>query len=454
MLIFFVLLCMGGAYHVALHRSKRMALQLKRGSMHSQPHHHALLVAIWCGAPALITLLLWHFFTPQIITALVLQHIPENITPLSADATHALLQRVTALASGYGVIGDAAPYEQEAAQQFLQLQQLATLANISLAAVLMLTGTAWALRRITPQAQARLQVETLMRWLLLSCSAVAILTTLGILVSMLGETLRFFSFVPPLDFFLGTEWNPVFSSTTGGTGQYGLLPLLSGTLMVSVIALCVAVPIGLMTAIYLVEYAPSWCRTFAKPVIEVLAGIPTIVYGVFALMVVGPFLTGLGAYFGLSIRATSALTAGLVMGVMIVPFMSSLSDDVLSQVPQALRDGSLGLGATQSETILKVVLPAALPGIIGAFLLAASRAIGETMIVVLAAGNSPHLHGNPFEAVATVTVSIVNQLTGDTDFAGPQSLVAFALGFTLFITTLALNVVALYIVRKFSEQYE
>src|SRR5699024_11057298 len=296
MLIFFVLLCMGGAYHVALHRSKRMALQLKRGSMHSQPHHHALLVAIWCGAPALITLLLWHFFAPQISTALVLQHIPENITPLSADATHALLQRVTALASGYGVIGDAAPYEQEAAQQFLQLQQLATLANISLAAVLMLTGTAWALRRITPQAQARLQVETLMRWLLLSCSAVAILTTLGILVSMLGETLRFFSFVLPLEFFLGTEWNPVFSSTTGGTSQYGLLPLLSGTLMVSVIAVCVAVPIGLMTAIYLVEYAPSWCRTFAKPVIELLAGIPTNVYGVFALMVVGPFLTGLGAY--------------------------------------------------------------------------------------------------------------------------------------------------------------
>lgn len=454
MLILAVLLCMGGVYHLALHRSKRLAVQLKRGSMHSRPHHHALLVAMWCGLPTLIILLVWHFFTPHIITALVLNNTPENLTPLSADDAHVLLQRITALATDYGVIDDARAHEQEAAQQLVRLQQLASLAKVCLAAVAMLVGTVWGLRHINAQAQARIHIETLMRWLLCACAAVAILTTLGILVSMLGETLRFFSFVAPLDFFLGTEWHPVFSSTGGGTGQYGLLPLLSGTLLVSVIALGVAVPIGLMTAIYLVEYAPSWCRTFAKPVIEVLAGIPTIVYGVFALMVVGPFFTEFGAYLGLTIRATSALTAGVVMGIMIVPFMSSLTDDVLSQVPQAMRDGSLGLGATKSETIIKVVLPAALPGIIGAFLLAASRAIGETMIVVLAAGNSPRLHANPFEAVSTVTVSIVNQLTGDTDFAGPQSLVAFALGFTLFITTLVLNIVALSVVRKFSEQYE
>jgi phosphate transport system permease protein len=218
--------------------------------------------------------------------------------------------------------------------------------------------------------------------------------------------------------------------------------------------LLVSVPIGLMTAIYMAEYAPSWFRAFAKPVIEVLAGIPTIVYGVFALMVVGPFFAGIGEAIGIQIRATSALTAGFVMGVMIIPFVSSLSDDIITQVPRSMRDGSLGLGATRSETIRKVVLPAALPGIVGAFLLAASRAIGETMIVVLAAGNSPQLHGNPLEAVSTVTVSIVNQLTGDTDFASPQSLVAFALGLTLFVITLGLNVVALYIVRKYREQYE
>ena len=224
--------------------------------------------------------------------------------------------------------------------------------------------------------------------------------------------------------------------------------------MVSGIALLVAVPLGLMIAIYLAEYASPRFRAWAKPTIEVLAGIPTIVYGVFALMILGPFLKSLGALVGIDINATSALTAGFVMGIMIIPFVSSLSDDIITQVPRALRDGSLGLGATKSETIRQVVLPAALPGIIGAFLLAASRAIGETMIVVLAAGNSPQLHANPLEAVSTVTITIVNQLTGDTDFASPQALVAFALGLTLFVITLGLNIVALYIVRKYREQYD
>jgi len=216
----------------------------------------------------------------------------------------------------------------------------------------------------------------------------------------------------------------------------------------------VAIPLGLMVAVYLAEYAPVKLRNTAKPLIEVLAGIPTIVYGFFALVTVGPFLRDLGASIGLDINATSALTAGVVMGIMIIPFISSLSDDIITQVPKSMRDGSLGLGATKSETILKVVLPAALPGIVGAVLLAASRAIGETMIVVLAAGNSPALTANPFEAVSTVTVTIVNQLTGDNDFSSPQSLVAFALGLTLFVITLLLNVVALVIVRKYREQYE
>lgn len=266
--------------------------------------------------------------------------------------------------------------------------------------------------------------------------------------------LRFFSFVSPFDFFFGTEWNPGFSTSGSAEGSYGLLPLLWGTLMVSGIALLVSVPVGLMIAIYLAEYASSTLRAWVKPAIEILAGIPTIVYGVFALMIIGPFFKMLGEMVGISINATSALTAGFVMGIMIIPFVSSLSDDIITQVPRALRDGSLGLGATKSETIRQVVIPAALPGIIGAFLLAASRAIGETMIVVLAAGNSPLLHVNPLEAVSTVTVTIVNQLTGDTDFASPQALVAFALGLTLFVITLGLNIVALYIVRKYREQYE
>lgn len=292
-------------------------------------------------------------------------------------------------------------------------------------------------------------------WAMIGCSIVAILTTAAIVASLLVEAIRFFTFVSPIDFFFGTVWNPGFSTTGhGSAGEYGLLPLLWGTLMVATIAILVALPIGLMTAIYLTQYASPRLRGVVKPIIEILAGIPTIVYGFFALVTVGPFLAGLGNLLGLDIRATSALTAGIVMGIMIIPFISSLSDDIIRQVPRAMRDGSLGLGATQSETIKRVILPAALPGIVGAFLLAVSRAIGETMIVVLAAGNSPYLRLNPGEPVSTVTVTIVNQLTGDTDFASPQSLVAFALGLTLFAMTLILNVAALYIVRRYREQYE
>src|SRR5690606_29664224 len=249
---------------------------------------------------------------------------------------------------------------------------------------------------------------------LIGCSVVAILTTLGIVLSLVGEAMRFFTFVSPVDFFFGTVWNPRFSSVGSGSGDYGLLPLLWGTLMVATIAMIVALPIGLMTAIYLSQYAPPRVRSTVKPIVEVLAGIPTIVYGFFALVTVGPFLAAIGNSLGIDIRATSARTAGVVMGIMIIPFISSLSDDVIRQVPRAMRDGSLGLGATQSETIKRVILPAALPGIVGAFLLAVSRAIGETMIVVLAAGNSPYLRLNPGEPVSTVTVTIVNQLTGDT----------------------------------------
>ena len=317
-----------------------------------------------------------------------------------------------------------------------------------------LAGLVWAKRHVSQQFRARNQVEKAINVGLILCSGVAILTTIGIVLSMLSEALHFFRFVSPADFFFGTEWNPGFSTSGNAEGSYGILPLIWGTLMVSGIALLVAVPVGLMIAIYLAEYASPNLRSWAKPIIEVLAGIPTIVYGVFALMVIGPFFKMIGEIVGIDINATSALTAGFVMGIMIIPFVSSLSDDIITQVPRALRDGSLGLGATKSETIRQVVLPAALPGITGAFLLAVSRAVGETMIVVLAAGNSPLLHANPFEAVSTVTVTIVKQLTGDTDFASPQALVAFALGLTLFVITLGLNIIALYIVRKYREQYE
>ena len=310
---------------------------------------------------------------------------------------------------------------------------------------------AGALLQITPDYRARNHAETWIKLILMAASVIAILTTLGIVLSMLFETRNFFSQYRWQDFFLSTEWSPNFR----GNSALGILPLLWGTLYISFIALVFAVPIGMFAAIYLSEYASPRMRAIAKPAIEILAGIPTIVYGLFALITVGPFLRDyFAAPLGFGESASSVMTAGLVMGIMLIPFVSSLSDDIINAVPQAMRDGSLGLGATKSETIRQVVLPAALPGVVGAILLAASRAIGETMIVVLGAGAAARMSLNPFEAMTTVTVKIVSQLTGDTDFASPETLVAFALGLTLFVITLGLNVLALYIVRKYREQYE
>ena len=453
-LIVLLLILMGVAYQLGLTRSRSVARNTS-GRMNSRPGYYGWLVALWCGLPALLVFILWTLIEPSVIRSVVFNQLPPDMANLAGHQADSLMRRLNDIASGYGVAGDPAPYEVAAAETLSRLRSIGELAKIAVMASLALAGLFLARGRIHADLRARNHVEKVISFGLLLCSGVAILTTVGIVFSMFGEAMRFFSFVPPTDFFFGTTWNPRFSSTGGNSyGDFGLLPLLWGTLMVSIIALLVAVPLGLMTAIFMSEYAPGWLRSFAKPVIEILAGIPTIVYGVFALMVVGPFFSSLGDMVGIQIRSTSALTAGFVMGVMIIPFVSSLSDDIISQVPQSLRDGSLGMGATKSETIRQVVLPAALPGIVGAFLLAASRAIGETMIVVLAAGNSPILHANPFEAVSTVTVTIVNQLTGDTDFASPQSLVAFALGLTLFVITLGLNVVALYIVRKYREQYE
>jgi len=292
---------------------------------------------------------------------------------------------------------------------------------------------------------------------LIACSSVAILTTLGIVLSVLFESLMFFQKVPWTEFFFGTEWSPqtaLRADQVGSTGAFGAVPLFAGTLLISLIAMLVAVPIGLMAAIYLAEYAPRQVRAWAKPVLEVLAGIPTVVYGFFAALTVAPAIRGWGEALGLTVASESALAAGLVMGIMIIPFVSSLSDDVINAVPQSMRDGSYALGATQSETITRVILPAALAGIVGGILLAVSRAIGETMIVVMAAGMSANLTANPLEAVTTVTVQIVTLLTGDQEFDSAKTLAAFALGLTLFAVTLFLNVIALHIVRKYREQYE
>ncbi len=444
------------AYQIGLSKSRNLAGKGNNSvALHSRPVYYGALVALWCGIPAFLILIIWNLVEPSVLQHIIFNNIPTSVSATLDEAGRdVLIDRVQAIASGFGVTDQAAAYEVAAAQQLAKFQTIGTFAKLAVVISVALAGLVWAKRKVSEQYRARNQVEKTINVALILCSGVAILTTIGIVLSMLTEALHFFKFVSPTDFFFGTEWNPGFSTTGNAEGSYGILPLLWGTLMVSGIALLVAVPIGLMIAIYLAEYASPKLRAWAKPIIEVLAGIPTIVYGVFALMVIGPFFKMVGESVGININATSALTAGFVMGIMIIPFVSSLSDDIITQVPRSLRDGSLGLGATKSETIRQVVLPAALPGITGAFLLAVSRAVGETMIVVLAAGNSPLLHANPLEAVSTVTVTIVKQLTGDTDFASPQALVAFALGLTLFVITLGLNIIALYIVRKYREQYE
>jgi len=300
-------------------------------------------------------------------------------------------------------------------------------------------------------------VEKVIKYILIVCSMIAIFTTIGIVLSVLYESIRFFKAVPITEFLFGLKWSPqmaIRADQVGSSGAFGAIPVFVGTALISGIAMCVAVPIGLMSAIYLSEYANKKFRAAAKPLIEILAGIPTVVYGFFAALTVAPFIRDTGNLLGLGVSSESALAAGLVMGIMIIPFVSSLSDDFINAVPQALRDGAYSLGATQSETIRQVILPAALPGIVGGVLLAVSRAIGETMIVVMAAGLSANLTLNPLETVTTVTVQIVTLLVGDQEFDSPKTLAAFALGLLLFLVTLLLNVIALHVVRKYREQYE
>ena len=314
-----------------------------------------------------------------------------------------------------------------------------------------------AVRLFRRQRQTRRKVEGLFKVFLLLCACLAIFTTIGIVLSVLFEAIRFFSIVPLGDFLFGLEWSPqtaIREDQVGSSGAFGAVPLFTGTLLITVIAMLIAVPLGLLAAVYLSEYANRRTRAVGKPVLEILAGIPTVVYGFFAALTVGPLVRDIAALAGLEATTESALATGLVMGIMILPFVSSLSDDVISAVPQALRDGSLGLGATHSETIRRVVLPAAFAGIVGSILLAASRAIGETMIVVMAAGLAANLTGNPLNSVTTVTVQIVTLLVGDQEFDSPKTLAAFALGLVLFVITLMLNIIALRVARKYKEQYE
>jgi phosphate transport system permease protein len=402
-------------------------------------------------------LAVWAAFEGKVIQNIVIASMPQDVLPESAGRASLVLSQISNVATGK-LDADSVPAHIAAAANVLEaLQNRSGNFKAILVVLIAVLGAAFAWTRVVPHINARENVERALRWIFFLCAAVAVLTTAGIVFSVMFETLRFFEKVPITDFLFSTTWSPQTAlrvDQIGSEGAFGVIPLFTGTLLISAIALLVAVPTGLLSAVYLAEYASKRARSIIKPLMEMLAGVPTVVYGFFAALTVAPFIRDLASMVGLEASSQSALAAGLVMGIMIIPFVSSLSDDVINAVPQAMRDGSLALGATQSETMKKVIFPAALPGIIGGILLAASRAIGETMIVVMAAGLAANLTANPLDSVTTVTVQIATLLVGDQEFNSAKTLSAFALGALLFIVTLALNVVALKIVRKYREQYD
>ncbi|MDN3637960.1 phosphate ABC transporter permease subunit PstC [Simiduia curdlanivorans] len=423
----------------------------------SLPFYYGMLTALWCALPCLIVLGLWQLLDGQIIQWLVIDRLSDTQQNLSGSDVGLLLNTITNLSQGH-LSADGQSAEMlsaaESLKSILRINQLALTGTLLSIAIL---GLLFGWSRVSPSLRARQKVEAAFSFALLLCSCLAIFTTIGIVLSVLFESLQFFKSISPVEFLFGTQWSPQMAmreDQVGSSGAFGSVPLFAGTMLISLIAMVVAVPVGLMAAIYLAEYANKSVRLVVKPMLEILAGIPTVVYGFFAALTVAPMVRDAGFSLGFSASSESALAAGLVMGVMIIPFISSLADDVITAVPQSLRDGSLALGATHSETIKKVVLPAALPGVVGGILLAVSRAIGETMIVVMAAGLAAKLTANPLESVTTVTVQIVTLLVGDQEFDSPKTLAAFALGLMLFVTTLALNFVALHVVKKYREQYE
>jgi len=458
-LIFVVLFLALFSYWYGIQRAVKVAGGVtKVKTLASLPRQFGMLTAFWCGLPALLFLLVWTAFESSVIEAILVSSLPQKIQSLSSSDLGLYLNDIRIMSSTELPITDSSDGEKVAAALYLQeLNHNAAWYKSAAVVVICMACVAFIASRFQIHYKARIQLEKIIMRVLLACSGVAILTTVGIVLSVLFESIQFFSAVPPWEFLFGLEWSPqtaMRSDQVASSGSFGAVPLFAGTLLITCIAMLMAVPVGLLTAIYLSQYASARLRAYAKPMLEVLAGIPTVVYGFFAALTVAPFIRDLGEAVGLSVASESALAAGVVMGVMIIPFVSSLSDDAINAVPTALKEGSLGMGATPSETIKQVLLPAALPGIVGAILLAVSRAIGETMIVVMAAGMAANLTANPLDSVTTVTVQIVTLLTGDQEFDTPKTMAAFALGLMLFVTTLALNVVALKVVRKYREQYD
>lgn len=443
---------------------------------HSRPGQHGAYALIWVAAPALLVLILSSVFAAPLQSQLTAAGTPDAVAalePFRRDAFFADAHRVgrgePALQIWERPLAEELPVE---ARRMVRIERTLSWGGGVAAILAAILGGLFALTQIKPQTRARNRVEGWIYGALFVCSAIAVLTTLGIIASLAFDSFRFFQKVPVLDFLFGTQWSPqiaIRADQVGSSGAFGAVPLFAGTLLIMVIAMCVAAPIGLLSAIYLSEYASRTTRAVIKPLLEILAGVPTVVYGFFAALTVGPFLRvffneiglfliggpldGLGQYLAL-VQNQMALTAGAVMGIMLIPFVSSLSDDILNAVPQSLRDGSFAMGATKSETVKRVLLPAALPGIAGALLLAVSRAIGETMIVTMAAGLAANLTFNPLDTVTTVTVQIVTLLTGDQEFNSAKTLSAFGLGLTLFLVTLMLNIIAHRIVQTYREQYD
>ena len=432
--------------------SNSRQLEIKTASL---PTYYAQYIMVWCLLPALIVYFGWIIFEDQIIQNLVLANFDFDLNPaLNAGLLIAEIKNVAlndSFAEGKAI------EILNAAEHYASIKYVSSIAFYLSILIVMILGVMFASRKLQPSFRAQQSIENYVKYFLFFCSSVAVLTTVGIVFSLLFESLRFFSDVSVVEFLFGTKWYPyipIREGQSGSLGSFGAVPIFAGTFLIMIVAMCVATPIGLFTAIYLAEYASPRVRRIIKPLLEILAGVPTIVYGFFAFVTVAPFVKTFGQSIGIDASPTSALAAGLVMGIMIIPFISSLSDDVINSVPQSLREGSLGIGANKAETIKRVILPAALPGIVGAFLLGVSRAIGETMIVVVAAGTAPNLTANHFENVNTVTVQIVIALIGDQEFDDPRTLSAFALGLVLFVITLILNIFALRIVKKYRERYE
>ena len=451
-----ILILSVAAYYIGRSAGNRFQATAGR-DMHSLPAYHGAFVAVWVGVPAMVLVVLWVMVQDTVINQLLLASLPAELTDgASSSRLSLLLSEIQNVAAGR-IFTEPSPAIVEAAERYAGWQVIARWAMIAVVLCVALLGLFVAKSRLAPRFRARTGFERFISILMIVCSVAAILVTIGIVASLLFEAMRFFAIVPPADFFFGLDWEPQMAirpDQVAGAGAFGAIPIFTGTLLIALIAMAVATPIGLFSAIYLSEYADRRVRNVVKPILEILAGIPTVVYGFFAVLTVAPAVRESGSALGIAVSPNSAFAAGAVMGIMILPFISSLSDDALKAVPRAMRDGALAMGATRAETVMQVLLPAALPGIVGGILLAASRAIGETMIVVMAAGLMATLTFNPLDSVTTVTVQIVTLLIGDTAFDSPKTLAAFALGLVLFVVTLSLNVVALKTVQKYRERYE